>query len=111
MDIFSHEGPMQMMYGSCLGCKWHSNELVLSGRNPIYDHFCSHSVAIADDATYGIKNKRGRRIGTDDTSPMWCPVIRKNSVSVESSATDNQQTLPAAPGVPGLAQGHIGNVG
>jgi hypothetical protein len=33
------------------------------------------------------------------------------AVNQGDSADSLQQTLPAAPGVPGLAQGHIGNVG
>ena len=93
MGIFDREGPSMYSHLSCSGCQWHSNVMRISGRNPIYDHYCIH--AEADHAPDGwVIPSEGRHIGTDSYTPEWCPVRRKNSGVNESPTTANNSGSP-----------------
>lgn len=68
---------------SCGLCKWHTQRMLRSGRDPIYEHFCQHN-----DAARTIDNntpksdlqillnleERGVYIGKTSDTPSWCPI-------------------------------------
>lgn len=63
------EGPIicrPQPYNTCLGCRWLVRRMVASGRDPIYDHLCTHT------RSGGLLGSR--HIGRDDKTPDWCPV-------------------------------------
>jgi hypothetical protein len=58
-------------YKSCDGCKFHKREMLKSGRDPVYSHYCKNEEALCGlKTTFG-----GRYIGDSDKVPSWCPVL------------------------------------
>lgn len=54
---------------SCFGCKWHDMQMVRSGLDPEYDHYCQHP-----DAPHTVAGGVAW-IGKSDVTPRWCPFI------------------------------------
>ena len=71
---------------SCGLCKWHSQRMLRSGRDPIYEHFCGHPDAplrannLAESDSQILAGLLGRDllegvfIGKSCSTPGWCPV-------------------------------------
>jgi len=55
-------GPTKFESFRCGLCKYHRIQMVHSGMNPLYRHFCDHDNR-EDDGF----------IGYDDNTPGWCP--------------------------------------
>ena len=55
----------------CRFCKYHQSNMVMSGRNPLYAHYCSHPDL--PDWSKSWVMKGWRMLGDDDYTPDWCP--------------------------------------
>ena len=71
-------GPTKISHYSCIGCDHHDSEMVCSGINQVYIHFCK--IAKKDKYPPWAKIKSGRSIGTTAETPDWCPIMNKKQV-------------------------------
>ena len=74
----------------CALCRFHSRYMMVSGRNPLYRHYCEHPASKAIEAGILSRNlprleqSEGRFIGHNDLTPSWCPVTSMPSPINES---------------------------
>lgn len=69
------EGWTQVVRKSCVFCRWHTSELIKSGRDPIREHCCTHPSWHTQNSQHALSNdEEGRFIGRSDNTPYWCPV-------------------------------------
>ena len=70
------DGPtvISASYRSCSGCKFHDRKMLMSGLDPVYEHFCKHP-NVSDDGPLSDLLGRDRLIGRSDHTPGWCPLI------------------------------------
>jgi len=68
------EGPalITVSHESCLGCKWHEQDMIKSSWRPEYQHSCNHPDADPRHRVY--IDSYAARIGDSDRTPNWCPV-------------------------------------
>lgn len=75
--ISDQEGPVERKEYYCSMCKYHSQRMMRSGRNPIYRHYCSHPDKKDDqnlkDYMY---NDEGAFTGSRGIAPGWCPFLQ-----------------------------------
>lgn len=74
-DAMNREGPDTIMqqYQSCLGCRHHEQHMRVSGRNPVYDHYCKHPGS--PKGFTAILFPGAAWIGDSDHTPGWCPIL------------------------------------
>lgn len=63
----------------CGLCQHHAQVMRKSGRDPIYEHFCTYPTPAPLLASKGdVEN--AMYIGSEDVTPIWmCPVLNKGS--------------------------------
>ena len=82
MGYGNNNGPRKIKipsqkYTSCSGCKFHDQQLVRSGRDPIYKHDCTHpdSGHKKGFKLSFIGNLEENEVGIVVT-PDWCPILK-----------------------------------
>ena len=73
-----NEGPTEIrtVQLHCPGCKYHTSKMVMSGRDPVYDHFCKHPESIEKYSHVGERD--GVWMGSTGITPWWCPYRKEN---------------------------------
>lgn len=71
------EGPTTTHYNyseqHCGLCRWHSQVMLKSGLDPVYEHRCVHPSHPPPAWYYDLP---GRYIGKSDITPLdWCPIL------------------------------------
>lgn len=62
---------------SCAGCVHHASRMVRGGRDPEYEHNCTHPDNGDGPISRDRSGYRGRYIGLTDETPLsWCPVLK-----------------------------------
>ncbi len=59
----------------CTLCDHLKPHLVQSGRNPIWEYYCTHE---ASANVYGDRPGDPVLIGQDNETPEWCPMLKRN---------------------------------
>lgn len=61
---------------SCVLCKYHDQQMVRSGLNPVYRHYCTHPNAKPiNEHPIMLTYTPERYIGQSSDTPQWCPVL------------------------------------
>lgn len=66
---------------TCFDCKYHESNLMKSGKDPIYNHFCLHPESTETNENYTplyllLDDIKKVYIGKSSTTPEWCPFLK-----------------------------------
>lgn len=73
------KGPTRIEEYRCTLCKYLVSNLFTSGREPVYDYYCTEPRAQelrVFRSCFMPRTESHRRIGKDDVTPWWCPFLR-----------------------------------
>lgn len=60
-------------------CKYHTQKMMRSGREPIYHHYCEHPDKWNENFNSDfMETNKGTFIGETSDTPHWCPFIPEN---------------------------------
>ena len=82
MSAYSNqEGPKEIVipetrYKSCHSCKHYEYQMLKSGVNPIYGHFCKSDKIKGTPHIFNNLGISGNLVS--DVTPIWCPYINGN---------------------------------
>jgi len=84
MKQFQEEGPQQIIipeqkFMSCSRCKYFSNDLLKSGKNPKYKSNCNHP-SIAENKSLNLFcGNLHENLNRIVETPTWCPFLKTES--------------------------------
>lgn len=78
----------------CGLCQYHKHDMIKSGLDPIYEHYCEHPDILREESRYTQIRvnhpSSGRLVGTKDRTPHWCPFMEdKNANQTKDQSAVN----------------------
>lgn len=68
----------------CYPCKYHHQQLIMSGLHPIYHMHCKHP-KVTENYELTFTREKGRFIGeNDENRPQWCPIRGNKEAEAEA---------------------------
>lgn len=73
----AREGPTRLAGErmSCIGCRHHTQHMVVSGQWPIHHHYCQHPAHRDPRAPEGVDDCMDF-MGRTGATPVWCPILQ-----------------------------------